>query len=111
MISITAAAAAHLRGLIKHSRGQPEQAVKLVSNGKNGLSMSIGTAGEGDTVLHDDSGPVLIIAAEVAQRLDGLVFDRLVTEVDGQPNVGYSFRRPTEAEVAGPGADAPLAQA
>jgi hypothetical protein len=73
--------------------------------------MSIGTAGEGDTVLHDDSGPVLIIAADIAPRLDGLVFDRLVTQVDGQPNVGYSFRRPVGDEIGGPGAGAPLATA
>lgn len=102
MISITTAAAAHLRGIIKHSRGQPGQAVKLISNGKNGLSMTVGAADAGDTVLEDDNGPVLIIAAGIAPRLDGLVFDRLVTEIDGQTNVSYSFRRQSAEELHPP---------
>ncbi|MCC6626795.1 MAG: hypothetical protein IT340_05250 [Chloroflexi bacterium] len=109
MISITAAAAAHLRAIIKHSRGQADSAVRLISNGKNGLSMTVGPAADGDTVLTDDTGPVLIIARDIAGRLDGLVFDRFVDEVDGQTNVGLTFRKATEADRPDPVTPAPIA--
>jgi Fe-S cluster assembly iron-binding protein IscA len=109
MISITPAAAAHLRTIIKHSRAQANTAVRLISNGKNGLSMTIGCAADGDTVLTDDVGPVLIIAHDIAGRLDGLVFDRFVDEVDGQTNVGLTFRKPTDTELLGLAAATPVA--
>jgi Fe-S cluster assembly iron-binding protein IscA len=99
MITLTTPAAAHLRAIMKHGRVPADHAVRLISNGKNGLSMTIGAAAEGDTVLTDETGPVLIIARDMASRLDGLVFDRVVTDIDGQTNVELSFRRPTAEEL------------
>jgi hypothetical protein len=71
--------------------------------------MTIGPAADGDTVLSDETGPVLIIAHDIAGRLDGLVFDRFVDEIDGQTNVGLTFRKPTEVELRGPAEPAPIA--
>lgn len=101
MISVTPAAASYLRSLIRHSRGQPGQVVKLLFDGKNGLVMTMSQPSEGDTVLEDGSGPVLVIEPALAARLDGLVFDQIGSEVDGRAATTYSFRRPTGDELTG----------
>jgi Fe-S cluster assembly iron-binding protein IscA len=102
MISVTSPAAAELQALLKHSRAQPGQGVKLAPNGKGGLSMTIGAPCAGDTVIHRDDIPLLIVDGSIAGRLDGLVFDYLMTEVDGRPNNGFTFRRPGADESPAP---------
>jgi Fe-S cluster assembly iron-binding protein IscA len=107
MITVTAHAATELRSLLKHSRALPTHAVRLAANGKGGLSMTISAAAAGDLVISRDDSPLLIVAGDIAARLDGLVFDYLVSEVDGQPNRGFTFRRP-RADEAVPPAEAVL---
>jgi Fe-S cluster assembly iron-binding protein IscA len=103
MISVTRQAATELRVLIKHSHGQPGQAMRLASNGKVGISMGLDLAHAGDVVLEDRGVPVLIIAGGLARPLDGLVFDWLVSEVDGRRTAGFTFR-PAADDGGTPGA-------
>jgi Fe-S cluster assembly iron-binding protein IscA len=101
MIAITPAAVGQLRGLIKHSRGQPGLALKLISDGRNGITMTMGQADESDVVIRDDGAPILIIASALASRLDGLIFDWLVTEVNNERRGGFSFRPAVGEEIDG----------
>lgn len=92
MIGITRRAATELRSILSASRAQPGHALRLAPDGKGGIRMQVGPASDHDVVIEDQTGPVLLIGAELARRLQGLVFDWLITEVQGSPRASLSFR-------------------
>ncbi len=97
MITLTAAAAADLRSLLKHGRARPGQGVTVSPNGHGGLILGIGAGAAGDTVVCDGDVPLLIVAQRIAGVLDGLVFDCPLREVDGRSGRHLTFRRPDRA--------------
>ncbi len=98
MISVTPRATTELRSLLTHSRAQSGHALRLALNGKGGINMHIGEAQASDTVVEDTVGPVLIVAAQLADRVKGLVFDWVITDVQGLTRGGFSFRPPLDDE-------------
>ena len=98
MISVTARATTELRSLLTHSRAQSGHALRLALNGKGGINMHIGEAQASDTVVEDTVGPVLIVAAQLADRVKGLVFDWVIADVQGLTRGGFSFRAPLDEE-------------
>ena len=95
MIYVTRRAAVEIRSLLthsKHSRATEARVLRLTFDGKSGIAMGLGEPAEDDVVIGDADGPVLAIPPQLAQRLDGLVFDWVTTEVQGLHRGGLSFR-------------------
>ena len=97
MIEVTEQAAKELRSLLKDSKAGPRHAVRLASDNRGGLTMTICEPKDGDTIITAGDLPVLIVADSVVKALDGLIFDYATREVDGNPHHGFQFRRPDTA--------------
>ena len=76
-MSITERAIDSLRLLRYTSAAAPGQALRLAPEGEDGMQVRIAAPEAGDQVLEDKEGPVLIIAAALGPRLEGLVFDQV----------------------------------
>ena len=99
MISLTPRAARELRMILTRVHARPDEALRLALDGRGGISRIVSTASGSDLRFADEAGPVLLIGAELAQRVDGLVFDSIRHEDhQGVLQVGLSFRRPTAEE-------------
>ena len=92
MIYVTARAAGEIRGLLKQSRAAAGHVLRLAFDGRKGIAMGLGEPAGDDVVIGDADGPVLAITPQLAQRLDGLVFDWITSEVQGLGRGGLSFR-------------------
>jgi hypothetical protein len=97
MISVTRRAAVEIRGLLKphrptQSRARGGHVLRLTFDGRSGIAMGLGAPAADDVVIGDADGPVLAISAGLAPRLDGLVFDWIIAEVQGLGRGGFSFR-------------------
>jgi hypothetical protein len=92
MIYVTRRAAVQVRDLLKQSRAAAGHVLRLTFDGKSGIAMGLGEPAGADVVIGDAGGPVLAISAELAPRLDGLVFDWIVSEVRALGPGGLSFR-------------------
>jgi len=106
MIYVTRRAASEIRGLLKHSRASAGHVLRLAFDGKHGIAMRMGEPAGDDVVIGDADGPVLAITPELARRLDGLVFDWVISEVQGLGRGGLSFRPLLDEEpdlIAAPG--------
>lgn len=99
MVLVTPAAASELRSLLKHSRATSGHAVRLIAGRQGGLGMLVGPPEAGDEVIRDGDAVVLIVAAALVARLDGLVFDWSAREIDGQTQRDFGLRRPRGDEV------------
>jgi hypothetical protein len=95
MIGLTSEGAAALRSVLKHGRGRPGQGVKVAPDGRGGLVLTISAPSEGDLVVYHDGAPLLIVAGNLAGRVDGLLFDCLVIGDDDPRIRGFTFRRPS----------------
>ena len=80
MIDVTSRAANQIRSLLKQSRAPAGHVLRLSFDGKRGLAMGLGQPAGDDVVIGDADGPVLAIPPQLAQRLDGLVFDWIISE-------------------------------
>ena len=98
MIRITPAAARELRGMLVKGRAAPTLALRLSLDGRGGIDQTVGAARAGDLLFVDEAGPLLLISAELTRRLDGLVFDVVVSLDQMRPHAGLAFRRPAAAE-------------
>ena len=86
MIDVTRCAAIEIRSLLthsKHSRASAGHVLRLTFDGKSGIAMGLGEPAGDDVVIGDVDGPVLAIAPQLARRLDGLVFDWIISEMQG----------------------------
>ncbi len=92
MIDVTWRAANQIRSLLKQSRAAAGHVLRLTFDGKTGIAMGLGEPAEDDVVIGDADGPVLAIPPQLAQRLDGLVFDWIISEVRGLGSGTLSFR-------------------
>jgi len=110
MILVTPAAAGALRSLLKHSRATAGHAVRLIPDRRGGLSMLVGPPEAGDEVIQDSGAAVLIVAAALVPRLDGLVFDWGARETDGETHRDFGLRRPRGDEVGVGSAVPPLVE-
>jgi len=106
MVLVTPAAAGELRALLKHSRATGAQALRLIPDGRDGIGMMVSVPEDGDEVVEDGVGPVLIIAAPLVGPLNGLVFDWVTVEIDGEARRGFTLREAGAGDLAGAG-DAP----
>lgn len=111
MVLVSPAAANELRSLLKHSRATPGHAVRLIPGHLERLNMLIGPPEAGDEVIWDNGAIVLIISAALVTRLDGLVFDWSVHELDGQTHRDFGLRRPKRDEFKDAAAAAVVAAA
>jgi hypothetical protein len=89
---------AALRSVLRHGRGRPGQGVKVAPDGRGGLILTISAPSTDDLVVYRDEAPLLIVAASLAGRVDGLLFDCLVTRDDDTRIRGFTFRRPRAGE-------------
>ncbi len=92
MIYVTARAADQIRSLLKQSRAAADHVLRLTFDGKSGIAMGLGAPAGDDVVIGDADGPVLAIGPQLARRLDGLVFDWIISEVRGLGSGALSFR-------------------
>ena len=92
MIYVTARAANQVRSLLKQSRATADHVLRLTFDGKSGIAMGLGAPVGDDVVIGDADGPVLAIPPQLAGRLDGLVFDWIISEVRGLGSGALSFR-------------------
>jgi len=95
MIYVTRRAAVEIRSLLTHSsrsRTAEDRVLRLTFDGKSGIAMGLGEPAEDDVVIGDADGPVLAIPPQLARRLDGLVFDWIISEVRGLGSGAWSFR-------------------
>ena len=99
MIGVTRQAVRELRGLLTQTRAEPGHALRLALDGRGGISQAIGPARPGDVRFNDDFGLVLSIGAELAQRVDGLVFDWVIRDHQGRNYGTLSFRRPQTDDI------------
>jgi hypothetical protein len=92
MIYVTPRAAVEIRALLERPRAEAGHALRLALDGRSGIVMQLRAPTGNDAVLADAHGVLLAIAPELARRLDGLVFDWVVSEVQGLRHGGFSFR-------------------
>ncbi len=92
MIYVTWRAANQIRSLLKQSRAAAGHVLRLTFDGRKGIAMGLGEPAGDDVVIGDADGPVLAIPPQLAQRLDGLVFDWIISEVRGLGSGTLSFR-------------------
>ncbi len=99
MIGVTRQAVRELRGLLTQTRAESGHALRLALDGRGGISQAIGPARPGDLQFNDDFGLVLSIGAELAQRVDGLVFDWVIRDNQGRTYGTLAFRRPHDDDI------------
>ena len=83
MIDVTRRAADQIRSLLKQTRAAEGHMLRLTFDGRKGIGMGLGEPAGDEVVIGDANGPVLAISAQLAPRLDGLVFDWIAAEGQG----------------------------
>ena len=99
MIRLTERAGEALREVLRENEAPEDQAVKLLPEPSGGLAMTIAPTAEGDEVVKKEGRPVLIIDAEIVDRLDGALLDftRGLDHVDPR----FEIREPRSPESGG----------
>ncbi len=77
MLTVTAQAAARLKGAIQAQTEDLELAIRLVplAARPNQMDMALDRKKEGDQVVESEGFQVLFVSAELTQALDGMVID------------------------------------
>ena len=88
MIQVTPAAARELRGMLVKGRAEPHTGLRLSLDGRGGIDQTVGAIRAGDLLFVDEAGPILLISAELTRRLDGVVFDVIVSLDQMRPHAG-----------------------
>jgi Fe-S cluster assembly iron-binding protein IscA len=92
MLTVTDRAATELQELLAVNKAAPGQAVKLIPNSNNSISLSIGAAGENDQVIRRGDEVLLIVDSRLATALDGAQVDCETAMVEGQPRAEFKLR-------------------
>ena len=75
MITVTALAAEELKTMSQAEVSGPEEALRLVPAGAGQLALVPDAVREGDQVVEHEGAKVLLVGAELADAVDGLVLD------------------------------------
>ncbi len=90
--------------LVRYTSGAaPGQGLRLAPEGAAGMTVCMAVPEPGDQVLEDKDGPVLIIAAALGPRLEGLVFDQVYVPGENgaqdEQRTTFKFRVPRDDEL------------
>lgn len=75
MLTVTAHAAEELKAVAEAEGTEPDQVLRLVPAGSGMLTLVLDTIREGDQVVEHEGGKVLLVGAELADAVDGLMLD------------------------------------
>jgi hypothetical protein len=75
MITVTAQAAEKLKAVAQAELRDPSQSLRLVTDDSGRLALVAGWVREGDQVVEHEGLKVLLIGAEVAEAVDGMIAD------------------------------------
>lgn len=79
MLTVTLQAMEELKSMAQAEVKEPEETLRLIYAGSGRLAIVIDTAKEGDQVVEHEGATVLLVGAELADAVDGLLLDCLVT--------------------------------
>ena len=79
MLIITDAAKSHIAEELGEPTEGESPVVRLVADA-DGFSLEIDTPGEGDQTHEHEGRPILVVAPDVAEQVDGMVLDAEETE-------------------------------
>lgn len=92
MIRVTERASEALGEMLRENQVPEGQAVKLFPDPSGSIAMTIAPTAEGDEVVEKEHRPVLIVDAEIVDRLDGALLDFTRGEDDVEPR--FEIREP-----------------
>jgi hypothetical protein len=75
MLHVTAQAQGYLRALHEQIRAPRDQSFRISQLPNNRLAIVMSLAEDGDEVIFDQRGPILIIAATLSSPMDGMTLD------------------------------------
>lgn len=75
MITVTAQAAEELKAVLQAQVTDPEAVIRMVPTQDGQLALALDTVKEGDQVVEHAGVKVLVVGAELADAVEGLVLD------------------------------------
>ena len=75
MLDVSTDAKTKLGALLDAHRTEPGQVIRLVVDRNAEFSVVLSSVREGDVIVEDDDGPILVVDAGTGDLLDGMILD------------------------------------